>query len=635
MKINGIGNFTKLNDFVQHKVESFMQGEKSCKQLYAYMFQQRENVFAELSNGYRITKLTYGQCQDQIGRIALSLNSALGALEKHSIVGLYMANSVEWIQLFWAILQNGFKPLLLNTRASDKVLADVIATHSVAAVVSDGKQFEVPTYFAADIVAGATDKSLQNACWEDEVIFMSSGTTDQIKLCYYTGENLFWQVCDSLNIVKKCPRVATGCEGEIKLLTLLPFYHVFGFMAVYLWFAFFSRTFVFLKDMQPQTLLNTVKRHKVTHVFAVPLVWETIHKTALKTIASRGAKVQAKFEKGLRIASKGKLGQKLTYKAFGEIREKIFGDSIRFLISGGSAIDKSTLQFFNAIGYHLANGYGMTELGITSFETSTKAAVLNSASIGVPFGNAEYKVNESGELLCKSRAMAHKIVVGSNTQVGDNTCFYNTSDLAKCEGGRYYLLGRKDDVVISATGENVNPDVAESLLKISNCNQLCLFLDKNGHSTLLVSTSNCFSLERYQQIVASANEQLEKANLLGEIHQIVLTSDSLLEENDFKVSRRKIAKKFNNGEFTILTESVFVQHVDAHVTNLQQQVINYIKQTLGVDNVALDDNFFTDLGGTSLDYLTLADTIKSEFGVDATMQVLATARQIANFIVSQ
>ena len=107
MKINGIGNFTKLNDYVQHKVNSFMQGEKNCKQLYEYVFQQKENVFAEFSNGYKITKLTYGQCHQQIQRLALSLQSQLSGFEKHSIVGLYMGNSVEWIQLFWAILQNG------------------------------------------------------------------------------------------------------------------------------------------------------------------------------------------------------------------------------------------------------------------------------------------------------------------------------------------------------------------------------------------------------------------------------------------------------------------------------------------------------------------------------------------------
>ena len=597
--------------------------------------EQKENVFAEFSNGYKITKLTYGHCHQQIQRLALSLQAQLSGFEKHSIVGLYMGNSVEWIQLFWAILQNGFKPLLLNTRANDQVINQVITEHDVVAVISDGKQFVVPTILASQVVAGATDSVIGETEWEDEVIFMSSGTTDKIKLCYYKGENLFWQVCDSYNIVFRCPKIATGYDGEIKLLTLLPFYHVFGFIAVYLWFAFFARTFVFLKDIQPQTLLNTVKRHKVTHLFAVPLVWETIHKTALKTIASRGEKTQAKFEKGLRIASKGKFGQKLTHKAFGEIRDGIFGDSICFLISGGSAIDKKTLQFFNAIGYHLANGYGMTEIGITSFETSTKASVLNSASIGYPFAYTQYKINENGELTCRGKAMAHKIVSGDTVQLLDGQEFFNTGDFAKYQDGRYYLLGRKDDVIINSSGENINPDVVENLLKIRYCNQLCMFVDANGTPTLLISASGCYTKQRYDELMASAHEQLVANHLAGEIKNIVVTPDGLMGENDFKISRKKIAQKFADGQFNLFTPNSFADELGSQITAVQQQVADCIKQALGADSGTFDDNIFTDLGATSLDYLTLAEVIKGHFGVDITKQVLSTVRQIAEYIISQ
>ncbi|MBR2974375.1 MAG: AMP-binding protein, partial [Clostridia bacterium] len=535
MKINGIGNFTKLMDYVQTKVDSFSKGDKTMKQLYEYVFQQGDNVFAEFSNGYKIGKLTYRECKSQIQRIALALQAQLQGVSKHSLVGLYMVNSVEWIQLFWAILQCGYKPLLLNTRASDQVINDVIATHGVAAVVSDGKQFDCPTYLCADVVAQVTNLQIECCDWEDEVVFMSSGTTNKIKLCYYKGENLFWQVCDSVNIVKRCPKIATGCDGEIKLLALLPFYHVFGFIAVYLWFAFFSRTFVFLKDIHPQTLLNTVKRHKVTHIFAVPLVWETIHKTALKTIAMRGDKTWARFQKGLRLASKGKLGQRLVHKGFAEVREGIFGDSIRFLISGGSAIDKQTLAFFNAIGYTLSNGYGMTEIGITSFETDTCPKVLNTASIGVPFSYTQYKLVDKGELACRGKAMAHKIVAGDVVYVTNPDQFFNTGDFAEYKDGRYYLLGRKDDVIISSSGENINPDVAERLLQIDNCNQLCMFVDVNGNPTLLVSAPGCYSKQRYDKIVKDAHEQHTKARLAGEIRTVAVTTDVLMDASDFKI----------------------------------------------------------------------------------------------------
>ena len=112
--------------------------------------------------------------------------------------------------------------------------------------------------------------------------------------------------------------------------------------------------------------------------------------------------------------------------------------------------------------------------------------MLNSASIGNPFAYTQYKINDNGELTCRGKAMAHKIVSGDTVQLLDGQEFFNTGDFAKYQDGRYYLLGRKDDVIINSSGENINPDVVENLLKIRYCNQLCMFVDANGTPTLFV-----------------------------------------------------------------------------------------------------------------------------------------------------
>ena len=75
------------------------------------------------------------------------------------------------------------------------------------------------------------------------------------------------------------------------------------------------------------------------------------------------------------------------------------------MISGGSTINLKTLEFFNAIGYHLANGYGMTEIGITSVELSDKKKLLNSGSVGLPFKGVEYRI-EDGRLLVRGDCLA-------------------------------------------------------------------------------------------------------------------------------------------------------------------------------------------------------------------------------------
>jgi long-subunit acyl-CoA synthetase (AMP-forming) len=134
-----------------------------------------------------------------------------------------------------------------------------------------------------------------------EILILSSGTSGRVKICAYTALEFYFQISDSCRMVEQCALLKKHYECRLKLLALLPFYHIFGLTAVYLWFSFFSRTFVHLSDLSPETVVNTIKRHKVTHIFAVPLFWEKVYKAAIKTIKKRGEKTYAKFCKAIKI----------------------------------------------------------------------------------------------------------------------------------------------------------------------------------------------------------------------------------------------------------------------------------------------------------------------------------------------
>jgi long-subunit acyl-CoA synthetase (AMP-forming) len=190
MRLNNICGFNDLPEFVSHKLSEYEKEEKNFESLFRYMFCESENVMAEFSVGYKIKKITYGEVKDRILNIAPVLARKIGNLPPDSIVGLYMSNSIEWIEMFWSILMCGYRPLLMNSRLSDSLLCEVIDKYSVAAVVSDGKSFPVNTILVSDI---RDDVGGEKLCrrFGSEIIFMSSGTTDNIKLCAYNGENLY------------------------------------------------------------------------------------------------------------------------------------------------------------------------------------------------------------------------------------------------------------------------------------------------------------------------------------------------------------------------------------------------------------------------------------------------------------
>ncbi len=615
MKLTNIRGFQTIEEFVSWKLREFEKEDKSFATLFRFMFSEEENTMAELSDGYRVTRISYGEFKKQTQEKAAALMRLL-SLEKGTLVGIYMDNSLDWIRVFWSVLMCGYRPLLLNMRLSDAMIEEVLRDSSVGAVISDEKLFSVNTVLARDIGTAEAVEVAPDA-WGNEVLFMSSGTTDNIKMCAYTAENFYYQVGNSVDIVKNCPEISRHYEGELKILTLLPFYHVFGFIAVYLWFGFFSRTFVFLKDMNPKTIQNTVKKHKVTHIFAVPLVWKLVYKAAIRTIRGRGEKTFKKFQKGLRLSNSGTLGKRLTNKAMGEVRDNLFGDSICFLISGGGEISSEVLAFYNGIGYHLANGYGMTEVGITSVDIARKAKDRILGSIGAPFMYTQYAVSDRGTLLIKGRNMASRIATRSGEAVTDFDMWFDSGDLVEASGGRYFLHGRRDDLIVSVSGENLNPLLIEKNLNIPLSEELCL-IAANGHPTLLVKSASCYSEERVHAVIQEAKAELARLNLDREVRHIAVTPDKFLQDGEFKLNRRKIAARLVSGEIMTIDDTTVREAVAGLVGELEGQLQGIFAEVLQKEpaSIGVRDNFFGDLGGSSLDYFVLADAVLSKYGVD-------------------
>lgn len=642
MALHNVAGFRDIHEYVHHKLEQYKNESKTCETLFRFMFSESENVMAELSESYRIKRISYGECKRQIFRLAPALSSALHTVPKGAMVGLYMANSVEWIQTFWALLACGYKPLLLNSRTSDTLLEDILLCYAVPAVVSDGKNFSVPTVQIQDVLQNANEENAPfQPAWADEIVFMSSGTSENVKLCVYTGERLYDQVCDTARIIKTCPQMMKGCDGELKQLALLPFYHVFGFIAVYIWFGFLARTFVFLKDMRPQTIVNTVKRHKVTHIFAVPLIWDTIHKETLRKIRSRGEKTYQKFCKTLRFVNKHEcLGTAVAKLAFKKIRENTFGESIRFLISGGSMISPETLAFFNGLGYPIANGYGMTEAGITSLELSQKRKIRNTASIGAPFAFTQYAVSDQGELLIKGKTLAAKILQNGESVTLHPDVWFSSHDLVKKVGERYYIEGRQDDLIVCENGENLNPTLLEQSFKIEGADGVCLFLDKENSPTLLLCATSCYSPQTLQTLQRLATDALKQANLQNAIKRIAITSDSLLESSEFKISRKKIARRYNEGKLRIWNEESMRERLTEALSQLERDVCDCFAEALRkpTETIGVDEDFFLTLGGTSLDYFVLLELIKTKFNADLPLsngKTATTVKEVCAYLTTR
>ena len=639
MKLDNIRNFPTIEAYVTDKLNRYSREEHTLGTLYRYMFDDTDNIMTETTDGYRIRKTTYGEAKAKVEAAAPTVQTALSAIPAASLVGLYAQSSPDFITVFWALLKCGYNILLLNTRLSDAVLETVMERHEVKAVLSDSTAFSVPTFAVSDLTK-PSEQAFAPVPFGTEVSFMSSGTSENVKICTYTGENFYCQICDSLQILKNCPSIGNHYEGQLKHLVLLPFCHVFGFMAVYLWFAFFSRTFVFPRDLNPATVQNTVKKHKVTHIFAVPMVWEAVHKAAIRKIRGKGDKTYRKFQKATRTVNKlGRSGDFFAKRALREVREGLFGDSIRFLISGGSSISTDTLAFFNGIGYHLANGYGMTELGITSVERTAKRALLNTASIGAPFGMTEYRVSEDGELLVRGKTRASRISTGDTVTETDFDEWFATGDLAEEKNSRYYVKGRRDDLIVGPDGENINPVLAEAAVTVKGVERVCL-LQSGSEIILLASVQGIYSAETLRRIHAELTAALEPAKLSRAVRRVLLTDQPLLAGGEIKLSRKRLSRAIQSGELPTFDASGIDRRVEETLSGLEEAVRECFAAALDrpAHEISPDAHFFNELGGTSLEYFALQGEIRTRFGVEVTFSegnTLFTVRDFTSYIQKQ
>ena len=632
MKLNNVGGYPSIDAFVSAKLKRFDGMERSFASLFELMFSEKENIFYEKSEGYKVSKTTYGQAQERILARTAGMQQVLSAVPVGSVVGLHLQNGLPWIELFWALLRCGYRPLLMNLRLSNEMLEYALRISGAAMVISDEQSFSVPTVTEKEIPYGDSE-ALEDVTFGTEILLMSSGTSDSLKLCAYTAEEFYHQVYNSFDIIRQSKQVKQHYEGQLKLLTFLPFYHIFGLVAVYIWFAFFSRTFVQLNDLAPQTILNTIRRHKVTHIFAVPLFWEKIWQQATQTIQSRGEATWQRYQRGLRLVRRigdvPLLGDWFCRTAFREIRDSLFGDSICFMITGGSVINPEALEFFNAIGYPLVNGYGMTELSITSVELSNKKKIRNAGFVGKPLASVEYRIGENGHLQVRSKTAARYIIEQGITK--PNEGWFDTGDLAACVNGHYQILGRSDDLIIAANGENLNPNLIEQQLNLPGTRGVCLVGGEK--STLLVSVSRSISYEKLALLKQSFAERIKALQLDGLIGRLLFISDPLMLENEFKLNRRRLKKDLaanllhpvepQQTETVAETDPLWLQIRDMFATALNKSA----------DEISPNADFFLDEGGSSLDYFAMISQMQQEFAVSIPMEATAQLHTVQTLYV--
>lgn len=298
----------------------------------------------------------------------------------------------------------------------------------------------------------------------------TSGTTGKPKGCILTHKNWLAEVRGLLTN----PIGAIAVPGS-RVLTFLPMAHVFS-RAVSLAVAIGGATQNHWSDFS--SLSVEFQRSRPNLILGVPRVFEKVRNSAAQKAADGSAFKRGIFEQAEQAAIEYSKAldteegptriQKAKHKVFdrmvySKIREGV-GGSVRYCITGGSAMGQDLLHWFRGIGVPVYEGYGLTEVAAAVTVDFDDQQI---GTVGPPIGGMTVRTNGVGEILVKGPT----VFAGywNNEEATTEALhgeWYNTGDLGEIlDNGKLMVTGRKKDLIVTAGGKNVSPGPMEDILR--------------------------------------------------------------------------------------------------------------------------------------------------------------------------
>ena len=588
-------------------------------------------------------KYKYSLFRKHTYEIAYVLSNFMIQKPKNVPIVLKAQNGPHWGEIFFAILMCGYKPLLVDARTSKEGTENLIAQGKAIAIITDDNyNYDIPKFSLKDILEENHQRYDFSTSWENEVIFCSSGTTGNVKLMVFNGENLCNQVAAALDFQETSKDLLyPKSMGPINVLATIPFHHIFGFIATFLWYFYFGANFVFVRSLAPSEVQAVAQKFKVTHVFSVPLFWDALAQGLERKRALEAPNKQALIDKLIGYNT-GKITKEEAgpYKAVQSVIQKnLLGTHVKFCISGGGYLDSKTQTVINGIGYPLYNGYGMTEIGITSVELSPIVELRLQGSIGIPFHGVEYKIKpngkgaNTGELFVKSKITHVREIIGGEEKETtlDSEGYFATGDIAEVDAtNRYYLKGRIKDVIINADGENIFPDELEIFFKgLPHTQNVCVLgVDQKGSKNqkvvCVVEIDNSASEQEIEDLKAKMKEIGQNLPKGTKITEFYFSRKKLPVANNMKVKRFRVKEGIESKSneyisFDFKKEAKANKNFDAEtIKNILEPIRAIFSRILILPQFKIDDDghWVDDLGGDSMSYVELITSIQDQFGVE-------------------
>ncbi|MDR0294730.1 MAG: aminotransferase class I/II-fold pyridoxal phosphate-dependent enzyme [Prevotellaceae bacterium] len=600
---------------------------------------------------------SFRQFDVDIRAAAALFRRRIGEENEGHFIALMMENRYHWSVAFWGLLMAGYKPILIDVNQKEAMVEHLLFASGTVAIVGKTEQESPVTLIRTEELADAQPEASFVPRFADELALCTSGTTSTSKVFVFGEDAIVRQALGVIPKITECPRLVQDGKDPVRHLAFLPMHHILGFMVHCILFPLVGKTVVYIKDRAPLTIQEACKRFRVTNLIVVPLLLNNLANGLWKKVRQEG-RVKLCVLKTLFALSNAiqrlysKRGPDIAAGLLKSIQRRLLGDAIRTILVGGSHIPLKTLKIINGLGYYPMPGFGMTETGLTSFETRPQACYRLSGSTtkveGIEYKTVDTDDNPSdvGELLIRGGTLHKARLIDGERQAPEYGAdgWFRSGDIARIKKGGLYIEGRLKEVIINESGENVYPDELEDVFDaVPGIERLCVLSLAN--STPYEDISLVFQLPDNNvdpQAVAAVAAEISALNakqpVLRRIRRLFVAAQPLPLANGIKVRRQKLKEWVETGEIDVrpvdLQTGVTGKAMDGIIVcydkvttpnSTEEEAMNEIRAaviqcfaavlTLSATQIGVRKHFFDELGGDSLDGLNLLARVETTFGL--------------------
>ncbi|NLY81343.1 MAG: AMP-binding protein [Clostridiales bacterium] len=490
-------------NYIETIKELVLNGTILYKDMPAYM------VKYDHKGEFRSIK--FGQVKDDIEKLGTALLE-MGMSDKK--IGIIGENSYEWIVSYFATVcgvgvvvpLDRYLPreeiVNLIDRADIEVLFYSETLESIVSGLKDETKTLKHLITLSDYYLPSSDYNMKELLERGEklvnegnlsyfkrevkpddlaAILFTSGTTGMAKGVMLSNSNIAQNVFN----MSKYVHIPVGKIG----LSVLPMHHSYE-MTCHILTGFYQGMCVAVCEGL-KYLQSNMLEVDADVMLGVPLIFESIHKKIWKKAEKEGS--AGKLKRAIEISKKLNLRNKpkTTQKMFKSVH-KVLGESPHIFIAGGAAIDPNVIEDFEAMGFPMIQGYGMTEnspIIAVNLDRYSKAGAAGKPMPGTEVRIIEQDEDGIGEVICK----------GTSVMMGYYKDPKNTAEVLKDgwlytgdygyfdDEGFLYITGRKKSVIVTKGGKNIFPEEVEYYLMQSKAIEQALVYGKESGAGLAVT----------------------------------------------------------------------------------------------------------------------------------------------------